>query len=154
MNKVIVGAAAGAVATVPMTMVMETLHYRLPGEVPRPLPPREVAEGLAVKFGVNRTLSERDMQNLTLALHFGYAAVTGAVFAMVPRRATATGMAAAGAMFGLSVWATSYLGWLPVFGVRQPVSYDPLPRTGLMIAAHLAWGVTAGLLLAAVASRK
>jgi hypothetical protein len=43
---------------------------------------------------------------------------------------------------------------LPVFGVRQPISYDPLPRTGLMIAAHLAWGVTAGLLLAAVASRK
>jgi hypothetical protein len=52
------------------------------------------------------------------------------------------------------VWATSYLGWLPVFGVRQPITYDPLPRTGLMIAAHLAWGVTAGLLLAAVASWK
>ena len=154
MNKVIAGAAAGAVATVPMTMVMETLHFRLPGEVPRPLPPREVAEGLAVKFGVNRRLSERDMQNLTLALHVGYATVTGVVFSMVPRRRTATGMAAAGAMFGLGVWATSYLGWLPVFGVRQPISYDPLPRTGLMIAAHLAWGVTAGLLMAAVASRK
>jgi len=154
MNKVIAGAAAGAVATVPMTMVMETLHSRLPGEVPRPLPPREVAEGLAVKFGVNRRLSERDMQNLTLALHVGYATVTGVVFSMVPRRRTATGMAAAGAMFGLGVWATSYLGWLPVFGVRQPISYDPLPRTGLMIAAHLSWGVTAGLLMAAVASRK
>jgi uncharacterized membrane protein YagU involved in acid resistance len=153
MNKVLAGAAAGAMATVPMTMVMETLHDRLPGEVPRPLPPREIAEGLAVKFGVNRTLSERDMQNLTLALHVGYAALTGAVFSMVAPRRTASGMAA-GATFGLGVWAASYLGWLPVFGVRQPIRYDPLPRTGLMIAAHLAWGATAGLLLAAIASRK
>lgn len=153
MNNVLAGAAAGVVATVPMTMVMETLHERLPGEVPRPLPPREIAEGLAVKFGVNRTMSERDMQNLTLALHVGYAAFTGAVFSMVaPRRKDAA--AAAGALFGLGVWATSYLGWLPVFGVRQPITYDPLPRTGLMIAAHLAWGTAAGLLFAAVASRK
>jgi len=68
MRNVLAGAAAGVAATVPMTMVMETLHERLQGEVPRPLPPREIAEGLAVKFGVHRDLSERDMQNLTLAL--------------------------------------------------------------------------------------
>lgn len=94
------------------------------------------------------------MQNLTLALHVGYAAVTGAVFSMVPPRRTATGAAAAGAMFGLGVWATSYLGWLPMLGVRQPIRYDPVPRTGLMIAAHLAWGTVAGLVFAAFASRK
>jgi NO-binding membrane sensor protein with MHYT domain len=57
-------------------------------------------------------------------------------------------------LFGLGVWATSYLGWLPVFGVRQPVTYDPVARTGLMIAAHLVWGTAAGLVFAAVASRK
>lgn len=154
MNNVLAGAAAGAVATVPMTMVMETLHARLPGEVPRPLPPREIAEGLAVKFGVNRTLSEREMQNLTLALHVGYAALTGGIFSMVAPRRNAPVIAAAGAMFGLGVWATSYLGWLPMLGVRQPIRYDPVPRTGLMIAAHLAWGTVAGLVFAAFASRK
>ena len=153
MNNVLAGAAAGVVATVPMTMVMETLHERLPGEVPRPLPPREIAEGLAVKFGISRTLSERDIENLTLALHVGYAALTGALFSMVAPRHTARGVAA-GAMFGLGVWATSSLGWLPGFGIRQPIKYDPLPRTGLMIAAHLAWGTAAGLVFAAVASRK
>ena len=154
MHNLLAGAAAGAVATVPMTMVMETLHVRLPGEVPRPLPPREIAEGLAVKFGMNRTLSEREMQNLTLALHVGYATLTGALFSMVAPRRTMPRIAAAGAMFGLGVWATSYLGWLPMFGVRQPIHYDPLPRTGLMIAAHLAWGTVAALVFAAVASRK
>jgi uncharacterized membrane protein YagU involved in acid resistance len=136
-----------------MTMVMETLHERLQGEVPRPLPPREVAEGLAVKFGVHRDLSERDMQNLTLALHVGYAALTGAVLSTVAPRKTGIG-AATGALFGLGVWATSYLGWLPMSGVRQPISYDPVARTGLMIAAHLTWGAAAGVIFAAIASRK
>jgi uncharacterized membrane protein YagU involved in acid resistance len=136
-----------------MTIVMETLHERLQGEVPRPLPPREIAEGLAVKFGVHGDLSERDMQNLTLALHVGYAALTGALFSTMAPRNVGAG-AAAGAVFGFGVWATSYVGWLPLTGVRQPVTYDPVARTGLMIAAHVAWGVTAGLMLAAMASRK
>jgi uncharacterized membrane protein YagU involved in acid resistance len=153
MRNVLAGAAAGVAATVPMTMVMETLHERLQGEVPRPLPPREIAEGLAVKFGVRRDLSERDMQNLTLALHVGYAALTGAIFStMVPSRRGVG--AAAGALFGLGVWATSYLGWLPMSGVRQPITYDPVARTGLMIAAHLAWGAAAGGILSAMASRR
>ena len=153
MRNVLAGAAAGVAATVPMTMVMETLHQRLKGEVPRPLPPREIAEGLAVKFGVHGDLSELDMQNLTLAMHVGYAAFTGAVLSTVGSRTAAKG-AGVGALFGLGVWATSYLGWLPVFGVRQPVTYDPVARTGLMIAAHLAWGAAAGLIFAATASRK
>jgi len=153
MRNVLAGAAAGVAATVPMTMVMETLHQRLDGEVPRPLPPREIAEGLAVKWGVHGDLSERDMQNLTLALHIGYAALTGAVFSTMAPRKTGIG-AAAGALFGLGVWATSYLGWLPLSGVRQPVTYDPVARTRLMIASHLAWGAAAGVIFAAIASRK
>ena len=153
MRNVLAGAAAGIAATVPMTMVMETLHERLQGEVPRPLPPREIAEALAVKFGVHGDLSERDMQNLALALHVGYAALTGAIFStMAPRNARVG--AAAGALFGLGVWATSYLGWLPVSGVRQPITYDPVARTRLMIAAHLAWGAAAGVIFAATASRR
>ena len=152
MKYVLAGAAAGVAATVPMTMVMETLHDRLDGEVARPLPPREIAEGLAVKFGVHRDLSERDMQNLTLALHVGYAALTGAIFSTMAPRQVGAG-AAVGALFGLGVWATSYLGWLPVAGVRQPVTYDPVARTGLMIAAHLAWGAAVGVIFAATTSR-
>src|SRR5258708_30396409 len=92
------------------------------------------------------------MQILTLAFHVGYAALTGAVFSTIAPRRTAAG-AVSGALFGLGVWATSYVGWLPVSGVRQPITYDPVARTGLMIAAHLAWGAAAGLVLAATASR-
>ncbi len=146
MNGMLIGAAAGAAATIPMTVVMETLHERLPGEPPRPLPPREVTEGFAVKAGVSRQLSERDVQNLTLAAHFGYGATCGAILGLIAPRNTAAAIGA-GMAFGFGVWASSYLGWLPAMGVRQSATEDPLARSGLMIAAHVTWGAAAGALL-------
>lgn len=146
MNGVLVGAAAGVAATIPMTLVMETLHERLPGEPPRPLPPREVVEGAAVKAGVHRELDERDMQQLTLAAHFGYGAACGAAFGLVAPRNVPTAIVA-GMMFGLGVWAGSYLGWLPALGVRQSAMQDPRARSGLMITAHMVWGAAAGAII-------
>jgi hypothetical protein len=149
MNGMLIGAAAGTLATVPMTMVMETLHQRLDGEPARPLPPREVTDGMAAKAGVHHQLSEEDRQQLTLAAHFAYGAGCGAVFGLVAPRnaplAVATGM-----MFGFGVWAGSYLGWLPAMGVRHHARHDPAERSGLMIAAHVVWGAAAGTLVAAL----
>lgn len=143
MHRLLSGAAAGAAATVPMTIFWELMHRRLAGEPPRALPPREVAEGLAVKAGVNRTLSETEMQWLALAAHFGYGTFTGALFGLVApyHRRAAIG---AGLLFGLGVWSASYLGWLPATGVRHSPRWDPLARTKLLIASHLVWGAFAG----------
>ena len=148
MKPLAIGAVAGTLATIPMTLFMEAVHRRSNGEPPRPLPPREVAEALAVKAGVRGDMSERDLQNLTLAIHFGYGALTGAIFgALSPRHPSAA--MGAGMLFGLGVWAASYLGWLPAFGVRQSPRYDPPARTRLMVASHLVWGTTAGLITSA-----
>jgi len=146
MNRALMGAAVGTVATVPMTVFWEVMHERLPGETPRPLPPREVAEALAVKAGVSRQMSETQMQWLALALHFGYGAFTGSIFgAMAPHRTSSA--VAAGMLFGLGVWTSSYLGWMPATGVRHLPKYDVPARTGLIIASHLVWGAVAGLLM-------
>jgi hypothetical protein len=153
MKGILIGAAAGAVATVPMTIVMETLHQQLPGEPARPLPPREITEGMAVKAGVHREIDEREMQQLTLAGHVGYGAACGAVFGfMAPRNVP--GAVAAGMAFGLGVWAGSYLGWLPAIGVRQSALDDPPARSGLMIAAHLTWGAAAGAIIGSTSGRR
>ncbi len=141
------GAAAGLLATVPMTIVMEALHPRLPGEPPRPLPPREITEAAVVKAGVSRHVSERDVQNLTLAAHFGYGALCGAVFGLVAPRHPAAAVSS-GMLFGLGVWTGSYLGWLPAAGLRHSPRYDPVVRSSLMIGAHVVWGMAAGLLTA------
>lgn len=146
-GRMLAGAAAGTLATIPMTAYWEYAHQRLAGEPPRPLPPREIVEALAVKAGISRRLSERDAQNLALAGHLCYGAATGSLFgALTPRRRGAR--VVAGVLFGMGVWTASYLGWLPAAGVRQPVTYDPAARTGLMIGGHLVWGAALGLLMA------
>jgi hypothetical protein len=99
-----------------------------------------------VKAGVHRELDERDMQQLTLAAHFGYGAACGAAFGLIAPR-NVPGAVAAGMAFGLGVWAGSYLGWLPALGVRQSATEDPRARSGLMIAAHLVWGAAAGAMV-------
>ncbi len=145
LSRMIAGAAAGTVAAVPMTAYLEYMHTHLDGEAPRPLPPREIAEALAVKAGVSRQMSERDIQNLALATHFGYGALTGALFGLLaPRRGAAA--LGAGMAFGLGVWAASYLGWLPAAGVRQHPRYDPSARTRMMIGGHILWGTVLGAL--------
>jgi len=146
MNNLLTGAVAGTVATVPMTIFWEAMHDRMPGEPPRPLPPREVAEALVVKAGVSRQLSETEMEWLSMALHFGYGAFTGAIFGTIAPRHIGGGMFA-GALFGLGVWSASYLGWLPAAGVRHSPRYDVPARTRLIVVSHLVWGAAAGLLL-------
>jgi uncharacterized membrane protein YagU involved in acid resistance len=143
----LMGAAAGTAAAIPMTAYWEYMHARLPGEPPRPLPPREIVEAMAVRSGVSRELSERDVQNLALCAHFCYAAATGALFGLLTPRGPARTVAT-GALFGLGVWTASYLGWLPASGLRQPIKYDPVARTGLMVGGHVVWGLTLGLITA------
>jgi uncharacterized membrane protein YagU involved in acid resistance len=148
--RLLTGTVAGTLATIPMTSYWEYMHNRLPGEPPRPLPPREIVEAIAVKAGVAREMSERDMQNAAILAHVGYGAAMGAIFGgLAPARpASAVG---AGMLFGLAVWTGSYMGWLPATGVRHSPRYDQPARTGLMISSHLVWGAAmgafAGLLL-------
>jgi hypothetical protein len=142
----IAGASAGAAATVPMTVYWEILHRYLPGEPPRPLPPREIVESLAVKAGVSRQLAERDVRRLAWAAHFGYGTMMGAVFGPLAPRGMRNGVIG-GMMFGLGVWTASYLGWLPATGVRHSPRWDVPARTAIIISSHLVWGAAAGAMM-------
>jgi uncharacterized membrane protein YagU involved in acid resistance len=45
-------------------------------------------------------------------------------------------------MYGLGVWALSYLGWIPAARILAPAYRHPVRRNLLMIAAHVVWGLT------------
>jgi hypothetical protein len=143
-NDVIVGAASGVIATVPMTIAMEQLHRLVPHEHRRPLPPREVTEGLIGPPGDGA--DEEQLERMTFLLHYAFGGAAGALFPIVaPRRlAPAVGV---GVLYGLGVWSGSYLGLLPAIGVRHHARHDSAARSGIMIAAHVVWGATLGLLL-------
>ena len=159
------GLLSGLAATVPMTAVMEILHRQLPARQRYPLPPRQISQRLTRRVGVEQDLDEGEHFALALASHFGYGAATGAIYGILEDRlrphveraapgAPAVAVdAAQGVAYGLLVWAGSYLGWLPAAGILKPATRHPAPRNALMIAAHVVFGATLGILTGAVRRR-
>lgn len=144
MNELMIGAAAGAAATAPMTWAMEVMHRLLPPQEKYPLPPREITDRVAEATGVDDDLSEQEHLWLTLAAHFGYGAAGGAVYTALLAGLPGPPLIK-GAAYGLAVWAGSYLGLLPALGILAPATRHPPRRTALMIAAHLVWGSALGV---------
>lgn len=138
------GAVAGFLATAAMTAAMEAMHRRLPRQEQYPLPPSEITSVVTVKTGLRQHLDRSGHFVVTILAHFGYGAAVGALYVPSLRRVPLPA-AVRGSLFGVIVWAVSYLGWLPAFGILRPATEHPARRTALMIAAHLVWGSTLGL---------
>ncbi|HEX7315355.1 MAG TPA: DUF6789 family protein [Pyrinomonadaceae bacterium] len=151
MNRILLGALAGLAATGPMTLAMKLMHEQLPREERYPLPPRQVAEGLAEKAGVNQDLDEDEREAATWVSHFAYGAACGALYGAVSGEKAGGHPLLAGVGFGFAVWAGSYLGWLPAAGIISPATEHPPRRNALMIAAHAVWGATTGAVVAGLA---
>ena len=133
------GMLAGIAATVPMTILMETLHKKLPRSQRYPLPPREITASAAEAAGVLDRMSRSQLRSATLLSHFGYGAATGAIYGGCVRQLMPG--AAGSVTYSLAVWAGSYLGWLPAAGLFRGADREPVARNALMIAAHVVWGL-------------
>jgi hypothetical protein len=134
------GAAAGALATAPMSVTMLALQRWLPGRVREPLPPRAITQNLLDAAGADDAGEERTAA-ATLAGHFGYGALCGALLAPLARGP------GAGVACGLLVWAVSYLGLLPAARLFPSATDQPARQNVLMVAAHAVWGAALGLVL-------
>lgn len=146
-NKILFGALAGIVATVPMTILMSEWHKRLPLEQKYALPPREIFDQLTEKAGINCYLSEPEKTNLSIVGHFAYGAATGAVYAPLVSLIQ-TPNPFNGAVYSVGIWSASYLGWLPALHLLRSAREHPAERNALMITAHIVWGVTLGFAVA------
>jgi len=145
MNKVLSGSVAGLVATAPMTAAMVMLHRQLPPHQRHPLPPREVTVRTAASVGAHEAVdTEEKRESATWVSHFGYGAVTGALYGLVANRFPGPPVAR-GILWGLTVWAGSYLGWLPLTGMRRSAIRQPPQREALMIASHVVFGGATGV---------
>jgi uncharacterized membrane protein YagU involved in acid resistance len=144
-QKLIQGALAGWIATLPMTIFMQVAWNGLPPRQKYPLPPRLITKKLAKDFGVRRYLRGRKLTGLTLFLHFSYGAAVGTIYEIL-EDGIHLQHALKGMLAGLAVWAGSYLVWLPALGILSPATRHPWRRNVLMIVAHLIWGLALGLL--------
>jgi uncharacterized membrane protein YagU involved in acid resistance len=138
-SRLLLGGLAGVVGTAAMTAAMSRLHRALPANERYPLPPREVV----ISAGLKRSDAGLPVEDATLAAHFGFGAVMGAILALFrPRLGLSDGAAA-----GAAIWAGSYLGAFPVAGVLSSAARHPLRRNALMIGVHLVWGAVTAVTL-------
>ena len=128
-RKATLGALAGLCATMAMTAAMRRLHERLPPSERYPLPPREITDKIV-------PTASQEAKNVTPLLgHFSYGALAGALYACLP------GKPIPAIIYGPLVWTASYLGWIPAAGILKPAHQHPARRNGLMVLAHVVWGL-------------
>lgn len=139
MNILVKSAIAGFIATVPMTIFMTYVFKKLPHDEKYPLPPRKITLNVAEKAGIEPKLDESQKMALTMFGHFSFGAAAGSLFFplvkffSIPKYLGGIG-------YGLLVWSTSYLGWLPLVKLHQSATKMPMGRNALMIGAHIVWG--------------
>ena len=88
----------------------------------------------------------------TLVSHFGYGAAMGVLYGAL-RSKISLPSPVKGVLFGLVVWAASYLGLLPLIGMLESGQREPGRRNLMMIAAHVIWGSTMGVVAEILAEK-
>lgn len=145
-TKLTQAAIAGFGATLPMTVAMLAMRELLPPQEQYALPPGLITEQVEAAVGLDDDIGHPEHRILTLISHFGYGAAAGMGYApFAPEHGGSPVLR--GATYGLVVWASSYLGWLPALNILTPATEHPPARNTLMIAAHLVWGAALGTLL-------
>lgn len=144
MNHVLAGFLSGLAATVPMSAVMEAGHAKLPLHRRYSLPPPRIEERARRKVGLSRGGRTADHRALAIVLHFAFGGSAGAVYGGVADRLPGPVLAKS-VVFGVGVWAASYLLGLPaLLGLERHAVHEPAQRNALMIGAHVVWGAALG----------
>jgi hypothetical protein len=133
LTRIASGAVAGIAATATMTGVLASARW-LVGEPP----PRKLTRRVLGRLGIHLRRGAQ-LDAASALAHVAYGTGMGALYGMLPRRA---GSLAGGALFGLGLWAVSYMGWIPKLGLMRHPSRDRPGRPTAMVLAHLVYGTT------------
>lgn len=134
LHRMAAGAAAGAVATGAMTLEM-TLAKRA-GVLGEP-PPYKLTRRIFTALGHRPRGAE--LHAATAAAHVAYGAAAGMAYAALPPRLRGR---VTGTVFGVALWAVSYMGWIPKVGLMRSPSRDRPGRPTAMILGHVVFGAT------------
>ena len=143
---------AGTIATVPMTLFMLGTQQFLPEDQRYHLPPEILTREFSQRAHLTWHWGKRRLLGATLLSHFGYGATMGALYSPLEEKALIPAPWQ-GILFGLAVWAGSYIVMLPLTGFSPTAHREPLRRNLMMIAAHVIWGSTMGVITAALRRR-
>ena len=136
------GAAAGFIATLPMTAFMYAAERLGSGGRLGP----EAITQQALDAARLRRSRRQEVAGITVA-HLSFGTACGAGYALVgSRRRSAANPVLSGIAFGLAVWLLSYQGWVPAVGILPPAGRDRADRQLRLFCAHIVYGATLGWL--------
>ncbi|HVC05393.1 MAG TPA: DUF6789 family protein [Candidatus Acidoferrales bacterium] len=140
MKSLIRGAFAGTVATAVMSGLM--LGAQRLG-VTGTLPPEKITARLLRRRGIHPSRGQQDA--VATGLHFAFGAAAGGAFGVIARRVPVPSVPL-GMAYGAGIWGVSYMGWLPSMGLMPRADHDRRDRQAVMLAGHLVFGATLGML--------
>jgi hypothetical protein len=140
MKSLIRGAFAGTIATALMSALM--LGGRRLG-VTGMLPPEKITSKLLRGHGIHPDRTQQDA--IATGLHFAFGAAAGGAFGVVARRLPVPSVPL-GIAYGAGIWGVSYMGWIPSMGLMPRADHDDRGRQAVMLAGHLVFGATLGVL--------
>lgn len=139
LEKPLVGALSGFIATIPMSIAMIAINKLMTWPHRQRLEPRKITDDMLNRVGLRDELDEEDRKQAAIAAHFAFGAAAGSLYPFVQRYIPAS-RSLRGPLYGLGVWAVSYCGVLPALNTLPSPEKRPLGRTVLLVAAHLVWG--------------
>ncbi|HZU11695.1 MAG TPA: DUF6789 family protein [Chloroflexota bacterium] len=142
-GRIFKGAIAGLVATLVMTGVI--FGARRAGWLGR-LPPKEITQRAEQQVGIDpASQTPEEFTASWIVSHFGYGAACGGLYGLMRPLLPLPG-ALAGALFGLGLWAVSYLKLMPAMNLYPPVQKDDPSRASTMVVAHVVYGGVLGVI--------
>lgn len=145
-RRVLIGAVAGMIASIPMAGMMIGLNRVLPGrkrsfrDILTPLPPKLITRRVTRRAGIGQiTRSGRKWDLTTWLAHLGYGAAAASLYPVITRPLPVPHILR-GMLFALGIWGASYMGWLPAANILPPAKKQTARRNAVMILSHLTWG--------------
>lgn len=120
--KFFTAAMIGLATSVPMALVMSGLDRLLPKPKSAwwSLPPKRITARFARRSGMNRMITPGAKWGApTWLAHLGYGAATASLYPLFSRLLPFPSVLR-GMVFAMTVWAGSYLGWLPAVKSCRP----------------------------------
>jgi hypothetical protein len=131
----------GAIAGFGGTMVMQGMMTLSAKTIPSAKPPikQDPGEFMIGKVKEHIEVPEAVAKAAAKSLHLGYGMTSGVLYSALRNRAGSNFLD--GAILGLGVWASGYLGWLPATELMPPITQQRPEQVIVPIVQHAIFGI-------------
>jgi uncharacterized membrane protein YagU involved in acid resistance len=151
MKKILLGSVAGAISTIPMTAVMESMYRQLPLAEKDPLPPRVLTMKILQKIFPKMDLTEDQRIWVTLLSHIAFGSFLGTIYGLNSSfsrdkdsqdKRKKELLFSKGLALGIIAWLINYQIIIPTAQLLPAATKQSFRKNILMVTSHIVWGLS------------